>query len=311
MLPGFAIFFFRARARKIPAMVFFLLSPWLPAQTLGLLYAPEAVFRGDPASFRIGASGGQATLSILSNAVAVASSFLGPEPTEFTFSPGQSTRLAFEIPGQRVALAFVSPRDPVVFTERDGYLFAGDDAAVLLPEHRKPPVLDRRWETIRLLKESLVDTRPRLGTILWLGPADAAPTGLAAKLSSQSPVSLRPDPAAWFRVHGYLLAPAPTKADFLVVDFDLHDLDRGVAPHLLIMKWQFLLQRLQAQSGFADGLFLGPDLDGADRQRHAHLDEALRSLARTHGLRFIDRGLASGEWTQRLLYNVGKEYRLP
>ncbi len=311
MLPGFARNSVRAKARSAFAMVFFLLPPWLPAQTLGLSYAPEAVFRGDPATFRLQGAVETVPLTVHTNGAPAATMSLGKDATEFTFRPEDSTRLRFSVPGRDIELFLVLPGDPVRFSERDGYLLADSIPALLLPDHRKPPPLDRRWETGRLLKETFVDSRPRLGQILWLGRPGPDALAIAGRLSKQDPVFLPPDPEAWFRVHGYLMATPPGSADFLVVDFDAYDLERGVPPHILIMKWQFLLQRLRQQSAAADGLLLGPVLDPVDRSRLAPLDEALRSLARSHGLRFIDRNLPAGEWNARLLNNLNKEYRLP
>jgi hypothetical protein len=281
------------------------------AMAFEVSYAPEALFVGDPLTFRI-ESPSTTTLTVMSNQVEVVRHPLSPKiPLEVTFFPTTSQILRFEAP-EKTAQAFrlLRPGEAGVFRERDGYLEIDEAPVILLPEHRKPPPLDRRWETLDLLRKTLTDTRKPILDVLWICPPDSTlSTALQPLLSSRPPLVPDPGEESWFRVHAPLLSPRIPQATYLVVEIDVYDLERGVAPQTLFLKWQFVLQHLEKRSGTTRGLLFGPDL--ASNPAPKPMLESLQSLARSHGLHYVDRSLPEAIWRERLIHQLQREYILP
>jgi hypothetical protein len=276
-------------------------------------YSPEALFRGEPLTFRLRANSPR-VLTVTSNAVPIATLEPRPgKPAEITLFPIARTDILFsDSEGSSRSFRVLPPAASQPFQERDGFLESEGQALILMPEHRKPPPLDRRWETADIIKNMLVDTRHPLGPVLWICPPDSTlSTKLQPLLSHKPALHLEAAHDAWFRVHSPLLVKAIPKAAFLVLEIDTHDLDRGIAPPLLFLKWQFTLQHLQTASGFRDGLLCGPPLDPYAEPARELLALQFESLARAHGLRYIDRTLPEDTWRARLLHQLKREYTLP
>ena len=286
----------------------------VPSPEMEVLYAPETVYKGQPFTTRVRPAPGHPPL-VRTNGVEVAlPPAPGETPMEFTLYPDVSTRLTFAS-GDREAWRFdlIRPGDRGSLEERDGFLEREGVPVVLVPDHRLPPPLDRRWETLDWLRTRLLTGKPELEEVLWLAPEDSPLVDeLRKTLGDHATRRLSPDPEAWFRVHGYLMAPEPDPpAPFVAVEMDFHDLDRGMPFHVWIAKWQFLLQRLRHRTDYADGLLVGPLFDAAHQEWRGLSTESLRSLAAAHGLRYVDRSREPEVWKPRLEHQLRKEYALP
>jgi hypothetical protein len=280
---------------------------------LEVLYAPEAVYTGNPLTFRFRPEPGvPPTVRTNGNAVALPPRVRGA-PVEITLYPEEAARVDF-LSGTREAWRFdiARPAEKGVLSERDGFLEREGVPVVLLPDHRLPPPLDRRWETLEWLRERFLASTPAIDHVLWIAPGDSMLVGdLHGRISTGKARRLAPADDAWFRVHGYLMAEDGVPADFVAVEMDFHDLDRGMPFHVWIAKWQFFLQRLEHRRIYKDGLMIGPVFDEAHAGWEEACTEALRSLAAAHGLRYVDRAHKPDVWKARLTDQLGKEYKLP
>jgi len=283
------------------------------AFAMEVTYAPPVVFSGEPLAFRL-QSAAPVTVTVLTNGVRTARLALGERrPAEHTFRPAQDLKLSFTTGDSERIFHIIRPESAPVLTERDGYLESGGQPVVLLPEHRKPPPLDRRWETLELLRRHVQDPRPRLEALLWICPDRPEPDlRLAVKLSTRPPERLLvSEREAWFYVHGLLIRPELPQSRFLVLEVDERDLERGMPPHEWFMKWQFALQKLEADIGYEDGLLLGPPESPVSAPWLPLLREELQNLARAHRLHFVDRSRTEALWTERLLNRLSRDYLLP
>lgn len=284
-----------------------------PAPGLEVRYAPEAVYRGKPLSFRFQPENGVPP-GVTTNGVALALPPGRPgNPLEITLYPERSTRIEF-LSGGKTSWRFqlLRPADKGPFTERDGFLERNGEPVVLLPDHRLPPPLDRRWETLRWMREKLLNRKPDLPRVHWVAPRDSgAVEGLKDLLGAEGGEWTPPDADAWFRVHGYLMALDEAPAPFVVAEVDFHDLDRGMPFHVWMAKWQFLLQRMEHLQAYGDGLLIGPVFDSAHAGWKVPCTRWLRSLAASHGLRYVDRTRGPEVWRARLRDQLREEYRLP
>jgi hypothetical protein len=278
-----------------------------------VLYAPEVVFRTQPLTFRVQVPEGQ-KLVVTTNQVALALPALPlkSEPVEFTVFPEKPYTLTVGS-ADKVDWTFhlLKPGFSGKLTERDGFLEQNGEAVILMPDHLLPPPLDRRWETLRLIREDIFNGKPAIDKITWLIPKDSPLTSLNPKLSSGTAERVSPNESFWFRLHGLMAAVEKKPADFVALEVDLHDVERGVPLHIWLMKWQFLLQHVHQQTGYNDGLLFGPVFEDPQGEAAVWITEQLRSLALANGLRYIDRALPSEEWEKRMLHQVAREYILP
>lgn len=287
----------------------------VPLQILALeiSYAPPGVFVGEPLAFRVQSSVAGA-VSVLKNGEEVERLALVPgQAVEFRTRTREAARFTFTLGDVAHTFELLRPDAEGVLEERDGYLERDGTPVILLPDHRKPPPLDRRWETFDVLRRGIQDTRAAPGRLLWIRSHASPDAAVFVQRLSQSPpepVSL-PRDAAWYDVHSLIRLEGIPLADFLVLELDEADLERGVAPHEWRMKWQFALQRLQHRSGYRDGLLLGPVESPVSAPWIPMMREELQTLARSHGLRFVDRSLPEPLWTERILNRLSQEYRLP
>ncbi|WFB34422.1 hypothetical protein P3T73_09635 [Kiritimatiellota bacterium B12222] len=282
---------------------------------LEIPYFPEVVFRQSPLSFHLHRNA-QLPVHVLQNGQETrvfppSSSSL----IEYTFSPDESAVMRFyqASPEQAWVFQIICPGDAVTLSEKDGYLFHGETPVILMPDHRLPTPLDRRWETVHLIEKAMQSHKPSLGAVVGFLPENSSLKVFLPQMQSDGSLELiPPHPDAWFRVHGYLLAtPAQSSCDFLVVEMDLFDMERGMSPQTWFMKWQFLLQQLQSTLSYKDGLLFGPVYDETSSKWKDVLDSALKGLARAHGLRFVDRSISPELWKERLRFQLGKSYLLP
>ena len=118
-------------------------------------YAPEVVFRGEPLTFRVSAEP-SAPVTVRANGVERAGAApAGPEIREITLRPEDAMTVEFLGEGEAGwSFRLLRPDETVELSETDGFLFIGDVPVVLLPDHRLPPPLDRRWETVELLENA-------------------------------------------------------------------------------------------------------------------------------------------------------------
>jgi len=278
-----------------------------------VLYAPEVVFVGKPLTLRIQSSADK-PLAVSTNRVELAlPSHVPGETAELSFYPTGSLELEVGSGTEPVwHFKVVRPSEAGTFTERDGFLEWEGKPAVLLPDHRLPPPQDRRWETLEWVKEALVGRKSPIPSIHWYTSADSRDLReVGTRLTAGRQTVTLPDSGAWFNVHGFLLAQTEANASFVALEIDFHDLERGMSYPVWLAKWQFLLQRIQAQNSYPDGLLFGPVFDDVHSDWHLQITKSLRSLAAAHGLRYVDRSYAAREWQSRLLDQLGKEYRLP
>ncbi|MCC5848673.1 MAG: hypothetical protein JJU29_11305 [Verrucomicrobia bacterium] len=277
-------------------------------------YAPQVVFRGDPLAFQLRADErGQASLHAGDRLLATVPLVPG-EMGEVSFNPNRGKFLRFSLEEAEHQFRLLQPTENIEgFSERDGYLEINDLPVILMPDHRKPPPLDRRWETMGRLAQRLRDQRPPLDKILWLAPNDStAPDSLGKTLSSGKITRSPPAPEAWFELHGFLLAPLTTDAaDFVVVEVDASDFERGMPANDWLMKWQFALQRVQHKSGAKQGLLLGPEPGPGVDPWMPWFKENLPALANAHGLIFVDRSLPEPVWRERIIHRLDRNFLLP
>ena len=277
-------------------------------------YAPQVVFRGNPLAFQLLANERGQVSFFLGDQLHATVPLVPGEVGEVSFNPERGQLLRFSMENTSHLFRLVRPTvDVGAFSERDGYLELGDVPVILMPEHRKPPPLDRRWETMNRLLQRFRDQRPSLENILWLAHNDsAAPETLGKTLSAGQITRVSPPAESWFDLHGYLLTPLNTDAaDFLVVEVDAADFERGMPAHEWVMKWQFVLQRVQHRSGASQGLLLGPEPGPMVDPWMPWFKENLPALASAHGLIFVDRSLPEAVWRERLLHRLDQKFLLP
>jgi len=275
-----------------------------------VLYSPEAVYTGKPMTFRVQPHGHAG--SIRTNGVEWIQWAAASEKIMESSLYPEEAMVVEVLKEEEPAWTFsvVRPGVKGVLTERDGFLELDGQPVILMPDAKLPPKLDRRWETLNLLRQKLFEKKPVLPEPLWVIPPDSSlPDTLPESLAVTKARQVNPEQESWFRVNGFLRAFPRKSSPFVVVELDLYDLRRGMPPHVWIMKWQFALQHLQRLTGYEDGLLVAPDVP-ADSEWHDLLEEELESLARANGLRFIDRSREE-VWKERLLDGLSKTYRLP
>lgn len=290
---------------------FWMLSGFLVfAEDPEVLYAPEAVYVGKPMTFRVQPHGQAGSLT--TNGVEWVKWNEGDQDViEASVFPREAMQVQV-LKEEKVVWTFgvIQPGKEGAFTERDGFLEVEERPAILLAEAKLPPKLDRRWETLNLVRKKLFERKPELPQPLWILPEGSTlPTTLPASLPFSMDSKLEMPSEAWFRTHGVLMSIKAEPAAFVAVELDLHDLKRGVPPQVWIAKWQFILQHLKAQTGYTSGILFAPDVPG-DSEWHALLEEELESLARANGLLYVDRS-RKDVWKERLVDKLSKTYRLP
>lgn len=308
------------RIREFPAGRIWSVLPallaWTPVHSIEpieVAYSPEVVFRGEPLTFRVSADPA-ATVTVSTNGVdrAVPGSS-GGEVREIILKPVDAMTVAIrtpENPGWNFRL--LRPGDELDFTERDGFLHAGDVPVILLPDHLRPPPLDRRWQTVEMIENALLKKTPPLPKPHLLCPRSSVLPGRLRPLFADQPLQIEaPAGDAWFRVHGYLISLKRAPRPFVAVEMDFADLERGMPFHVWLMKWQFTLQRLKALGGYTDGLLFGPEYTDTTRNWRPLMHEQLQSLARAHGLRFVDRSIGADVWMERLKDQLSEGYTPP
>lgn len=274
-------------------------------------YAPEVVFSGDPLTVQLSAQA-PTTVSVASNPRTQQSLTLRPaEQKEVTLRIRETSRLRISDPLQTYTFRVTAPNPLSVFTEQDGFLHENGEPVILLPTHRQPPPLDRRWQTVDEISRRVVDRREAIEKLLWVGHDAKTLQTLSPRLTQAPPHHLKPHADAWFPLHGYLLAPSPETADFLVLEIDARDFERGMSPHEWLMKWHFTLQTLEARSGVSRGILLGPVPDPETQPWMNWFQENLPALASAHGLIYVDRSLPEPTWRERLFHRLEREFLLP
>lgn len=288
----------------------------LPAEEplLEVPYFPEVVFKGAPLTVHVRIPEGVTAQVVTNNQVQSTLKGGNGPLREITLFPESGIRLDLRRNPEVTDWHFlvVEPGNPGELTEQDGYLYQGDVPVILMPEHRLPPPLDRRWETVEMV-ENLI--QPRIEEMenvqLWIPPDSLLIKAFRGFFPDAGLELQYPDPAAWFRVHGYLGRIATTApADFVVVEMDLFDFERGMSPQTWFMKWQFLLQHLQKQNAYTDGVLFSPVYTADTLKWKNVLEEKMKGLASAHGLRFVDRSLAPQVWRERLQNQLQKRYRM-
>lgn len=278
-------------------------------------YFPEVVFAGESLTFRLSAPQ-RNELRVLSETREITRIPLPAGDTvEWSTRLQEGTTLSFYTQrageAQGFSVRVLRPAADAGLREVDGFLFQEDTPVILLPDHRLPPRLDRRWETLQHLTRPLHDPRLAPGPLLWLAPGPHIDTSLAAMLTTQPVRQIFFDPEAWFQVHGLIVQPSLPRSEFVVLEVDEADLERGMPLGEWRMKWQFALQQLQARTGYQMGILLGPEASETAAPWLPLLRAELQSLARAHDLIYIDRTQPSALWRERLFNRLSREVRLP
>ncbi|MDA3874986.1 MAG: hypothetical protein PF795_13640, partial [Kiritimatiellae bacterium] len=191
------------------------------------------------------------------------------------------------------------------FIERDGFLYVGDTPVILMPDHKLPPELDRRWETLGRVSDVLQPNKQSITSIhAYLPRGSSLLEDLPLLWVEDSPPVSHPPEDSWFQMHGLLTGFEISPADFVLFEVDFYDLERGMSPVAWLMKWQFVLQHIQAGTGYEDGLLMGPAGDASLVRWTKILEPSLISLARAHGLRYVDRSLPTDVWQERIVHGL-------
>lgn len=292
-------------------------APELRSEEPGLeiSYFPEVVFKGKALTCHLKTAPPQ-TILVETNGNEFVQLPSSTDPfVEFTFFPKTSSRLSFSTNEFSLKWSFqlIEPGFKSPLTEKSGFLHQGETPVILLPEHLLPPALDRRWQTVGMVKGFLTSEKNALPSILtFLSEEGPLAQDLLTFFPNTSFEKVNPAESSWFRVHGYLTKhEAYSSTEFVVVEMDFYDLERGMSPQIWIMKWQFFLQHLNLLTGYRDGLLFGPLYTENTRKWQAVLDGSLKSLARSNGLRYVDRSIDAPIWQERLLNQLGKIYDLP
>ncbi|MEX2607559.1 MAG: hypothetical protein WD708_09450 [Kiritimatiellia bacterium] len=282
-------------------------------QKLEIPYFPEVVFRGTPLTLQVAGTGG-GDVRLRTNGTAHSQvSAVDSGKSEVSVILEKETRLElFAEPDQRWTFQVVRPGGAHTFIERDGFLYVGDTPVILMPDHKLPPELDRRWETLGHVSGVLQPGKPAITSIhAFLPPGSSLLEDLPRLWTGNSPRITHPSENSWFQLHGFLTDFTSVSADFVLFEIDGYDLERGMSTVSWLMKWQFLLQHIQAGTGYVDGLILGPPEKPSAWKWKEILEPSLISLARAHGLRYVDRSLPADVWRERLVHQLQKRYLLP
>ena len=277
-------------------------------------YFPEVVFKETPLTVHLRAPEAKLVDLLVNKEVNSVVDGGGSVVRELTLTPKMGLDLSFHLEGgeQEWSFKVLEPGFSGELYEEDGFLYQGGIPVILMPQHRLPPPLDRRWETVELLEHMIQNERPEISSMRLYLPEESALPAYLKSLFPQARMHFQfPDPKAWFRVHGYLTPHVDGHVQFLVVEMDLFDFERGMSPQTWFMKWQFLLQNLEKKCGYADGLLLSPAYTPETLKWKPVLDVKLKGLASAHGLRFIDRSYETRIWQERLQNQLGKVYKLP
>lgn len=306
----------KSLAASMLLFLLFFASPLFSGEPVfDISYFPEVVFKGTPLTLHVRRPSVE-SVQVLTNGTLSVTLPASAEPlSEFVIFPQKATRLSFQCAFSERIWQFqvLEPGFTQKLHEQDGFLYDRECPVILMPQHRLPPLLDRRWETVEMVENIIQGERKEIRSLTgFLPEGSLVKDEIASLLPATTCQYVKPNPANWFRVHSYLtLGKMEAPADFIVVEIDLFDLQRGLSPQAWFMKWQFVLQHLKASTGYADGLLFGPEYDAHTQKWKAVLDPQLKGLATSHGLRFVDRSLPSALWRERLLNQLGKSYRLP
>lgn len=290
-----------------------LLIPPVYGQKPEIPYVPGVVFRGTPLTLQVTRMEQEDVLIFINEREVSRLKPGKPETGEVTFFPREPLNITVRTekePGWTFQV--VRPADLHAFTERDGFLYVGDTPVILMPDHNIPPELDRRWETFDRVSGALQSVKPEITSIQAFLPKTSTLLEDLPSLWNGDQVRRRaPSDEAWFHLHGFLTGFRAAPADFVLFEVDFHDLERGMSPVAWLMKWQYLLQHIQAGTGYKDGLLAGP-VPGPDTGNWMKfLEPSLISLARSHGLHYVDRSLSAEVWRERLVHRLQKRYVLP
>ncbi|MDF3127975.1 hypothetical protein P0Y35_02070 [Kiritimatiellaeota bacterium B1221] len=277
-------------------------------------YFPEVMFKETPLTVHVNVPGIENVNVVINDEVAESIIGAGHALREYTLVPETGIRLSFQLENslQEWSFKVLEPGFAGELREQDGFLYRAEVPVILMPGHRLPPPLDRRWETVEFMEHMIQNEKAEPGSVLMVAPDGESLPRYIQSLFPRSKIQMHPpDPEAWFRVHGYLTSPVNVPADFLVVETDFFDFERGMSPQTWFMKWQFLLQHLERRCGFKDGLLFSPAYSSETMKWKPVLDEKLKGLASAHGLRFIDRSREESIWQARLVHQLGNVYQLP
>ncbi len=277
-------------------------------------YFPEVIFKETPLTVHVTAPKMENVEVLIDQKIERLIQGGGDGVREVTLVTEKGIDLSFRLESGEREWTFkvIEPGFSGELREADGYLYQGTVPVILMPQHRLPPPLDRRWETVEMVEHMIQNEKPEITSLSMVIPEGSGLSNYIKNLFPHSEIHIQePNPKAWFRVHGFLTSAANDTAEFLVVETDLFDFERGMSPQAWFMKWQFLLQNLEDSCEYKDGLLFSPAYTEETLKWKPVLDEKLKGLASAHGLRFVDRSHEDSVWQERLLNQLGKVYQLP
>jgi len=251
------------------------------APTFAVAYAPAAVYRDAEAVFTTEGRAG-VELDVLWNGEILSRGLTAGPRTPFAFTPRRPGVLTFRDGTERqLSFALISPQTEAALTVRDGFLAADGMPAILLAEHRHPPKMDRRWQTVSALAGLFRDPRPCVESVVWM-------TTRAAARDDMPDAEPGIDTNRCRRLvvpvdHSEILAliaqvdRLPT-AQAVAVRLSDFDLERGAGWIEYRMKLEWLLQRLR-QRGFLWIFLFGPVMEPERAQVFADWRDEVKTAA--------------------------------
>lgn len=225
---------------------------------------------------------------------------------------GSSTRgIEFEV---------LRPDPRLTLVEKGGILHTEALPAILLADHRFPPKHDRRWETVKVLRSMLGDTRPAIKSSVLLG-GSFIPESDCAHLDDLFGIrkgfwSCAELPETMFEIHGMIVSMGELpRGDVLVVALSAQDHEYGIDQLGFAIKLEWYLQAIE-QLRYPHVFVVDPPLNAKQAEQFPYVAPQCKLSAlgnRAHSIEFheseLTHPLAAGNWMQSLKRHMERTVR--
>ena len=171
----------------------------------------------------------------------------------------------------------------------DGYLYADEMPTILLVDHKTPPKHDRKWETVKTIKNVLGTDKKKVSKGSLIG-AGFIKEELSSELSSKL------DGLNWQHYHH---KTALCEIDQAIVDIEsldhkelvvlalsTKDLDRGMNATRYRLRLEWLLQRIKFKE-IAHPYIISFPFNQTTYQKYSAIDKEIRLAVDSNGAEFI------------------------
>ncbi len=299
-------------------------SGWLAAAELQMRFQvthfPQEAYLNERVTFILSGQPGSSA-EVFLNERKLSSGIFQTDRLEFNLSFKASGILRFTQGREAYAFHLVLPETKAKLRQQDGFLYSGKGPVILLTRHLHPPKHDRTWETVKIVRSLVGDTRPAVKSAALVGGA-FLPRGDLAALGEFSGVGSKfwrhcPAGPGLFELNSLIAGRDQLQpADALILALSTRDLERGVTSLGYRLRLEWYLQSLRRHK-FKHVFVLSLPFDRRSQARFPEITGHLRLAAASNRAVFIEglfhtmpHPLKLKAWLKPVLRNLRKEVKL-